>query len=260
MKATLQQITPARAAELLKRNDGNRKLRPGIVKQYAEAMTSGQWKINGETIVLNGSKLLNGQHRLTACVKAGVPFHTFVVEGVSAEAFDTFDTGRKRTAGDALSILGEKDANTIAAALALVDKYMTGRLLTQKRYTNTQICDLLEKYPGIRDHAGNRNLRGGLFHRSNGIALSYLFSLSDAEANEAFWADLASGAALEDGDPVLTLRNTLIKNSLSKAKLRREDLMTMIIRAWNHRRDGNKIKFLRIRNAGSQEETVPLIK
>ncbi len=48
--------------------------------EYANAMKSGEWKYNGESIkVCTDGSLLDGQHRLEACIESGVTFDTLLV-------------------------------------------------------------------------------------------------------------------------------------------------------------------------------------
>lgn len=95
---TKESITPKKAAEWLKRNVANRPLSQRTVTNYATAMADRAWKLNGDSIRFNGSgDLIDGQHRLTGCVKAGVPFDSYVIRGLDHDAFDTIDQGRRRT-------------------------------------------------------------------------------------------------------------------------------------------------------------------
>lgn len=50
-------------------------------------MRNGNWKANGEAIKFSSTgRLLDGQHRLRACVKEQVPFTTLVIRGLEDEA------------------------------------------------------------------------------------------------------------------------------------------------------------------------------
>ena len=95
--ATIETITPARAAEMLASNTNNRPLRRALVESYARDMAAGNWKLNGETIIMGRDEtLLNGQHRLHACVMANVPFTTLVVYGIERDAVMAMDSGANR--------------------------------------------------------------------------------------------------------------------------------------------------------------------
>ena len=100
-------VTPAIARDWIQVNTKNRRIRSAKVDQYDASMRAGRWAFNGQAIVFDvHGRLMNGQHRLLACIKAGVSFKVLVVHGVDAEAFDTLDTGAARTAGDILGIAG----------------------------------------------------------------------------------------------------------------------------------------------------------
>ena len=133
-------ISPAEAKRLLENNDGNRRLSDKLANQYAADMRAGSWALNGETIkVCNTSRypapplwlhsLVDGQHRLTACVKSKKPFTTAVAFVKKLESFATVDSGKRRSPGDVFSILGHKHSSQLAAALKLQVLVESGRLI-----------------------------------------------------------------------------------------------------------------------------------
>ncbi|HEX9992481.1 MAG TPA: hypothetical protein VGB14_06115 [Acidimicrobiales bacterium] len=101
MTAEVVTITPEAAAVMLAGNIVNRKLRRQRVLLYAKQMAAGKWRLTGETIVFSPTgQLLQGQHRLHACIEAGVSFPTIVVRGIDPEAMRVMDSGLARTAAD----------------------------------------------------------------------------------------------------------------------------------------------------------------
>lgn len=88
MKVELRKITPADAAEMLKGNKSNQQPMPDHVKRLANHMKSGKWIVNGDTIQMNGSRLLDGQHRLLAIIESGCTIETLVAEEVENNAFN----------------------------------------------------------------------------------------------------------------------------------------------------------------------------
>ena len=89
-------ITPAIAKVLLANNNKNRTLVISGVRKWAEALKSGDWEDNGETIkVADTGELNDGQHRLTAVVETGIPLATFVAFGLSRESRKTVDLHSK---------------------------------------------------------------------------------------------------------------------------------------------------------------------
>lgn len=134
MIAQVETITPKLAAEYLKRNTENyRNKRFRDIALYAEQMKAGRWELNGEPICFSESgKLLNGQHRLCAVIKADVPVKMLVVRDVSDEV-SVFDSGITRTIPQILNANGipaPARSNQVVGALnALID----GSFHTQKK-------------------------------------------------------------------------------------------------------------------------------
>jgi hypothetical protein len=118
-------VTPSQAKQWLKTNtDRQRSIKSRTVKDYAKTMVSGNWLLNGEALIFDDKgRLANGQHRLSACVLANVPFETTIVRGVSDKAFDTIDTGANRSAGDVFKIMGALNSNVLAAAVRMTIRY-----------------------------------------------------------------------------------------------------------------------------------------
>ena len=84
IKVKTKTITPAVAEAMLKTSEAlgaiNRKLNNRHVELYANEIRSNRWKLNGDAIRLDADgRILDGQHRLHACVLAGIPFQTIVI-------------------------------------------------------------------------------------------------------------------------------------------------------------------------------------
>ena len=100
-------ITPEYAKELLNLNTDNRTLRDKRVKMYADDMINGDWKLNGESIVIgNDGVVKNAQHRLEAIVKSGVTLEHQIVVRVPKEEANCYDTGLQRTTKDIVHYTG----------------------------------------------------------------------------------------------------------------------------------------------------------
>lgn len=98
MEVEIKKITPDIAKKLLENNTANRSVRQSTIDRYAELMKSGQWHDNGESISIDeNGVIVNGQHRLMACVKAGIPFNAVIVKGVKSEDSFLYDSGVNRT-------------------------------------------------------------------------------------------------------------------------------------------------------------------
>jgi hypothetical protein len=257
-------LTPELAKAFLEGNDRNRPCSQVHVNRLAKEMLAGRWKFNGDTICRNGSRLIDGQHRCEAVVKSGVSVRTILVEGLDHDVFDTKDCGKKRSAGDVLAVSGEKHYTTVAAALKVVDSYMTGQFdkeAGKQRWSNSEVTEILAKYPEVRESVqwcrslGNK----GLLQYSVMCGLHYLFSRGDTEKANDFFTLLIGGAGLESGNAIFVLRERLVANMATKAKLPQTYTVAITIKAWNHWREGTPIKYLRWRTEG-KPEPFPLVK
>ena len=132
----------------------NRKISQKSVNQYAEAMKNGNWKLNGESIAFDENGfLLNGQHRLMACIQANTPFLTDIATNVPRDTFDTFDCGRTRSAGQVLQIANVKYYNTIASIVRGLEELRahghTGN--TNVKITNMYVLEEYQKNKELYD-------------------------------------------------------------------------------------------------------------
>lgn len=110
-------ITPEVAALLLKNNSKNRALRKAWVKELAGRMKRGEWRFTHQGIAIDSEGvILDGQHRLHACVLSGVPIRVLVMRGAPRESFDAIDLHKVRNFTDILG--GDKAVNEVCSWLA----------------------------------------------------------------------------------------------------------------------------------------------
>jgi hypothetical protein len=97
----IERITPSIAAEYLKYNTDNRKLRPWWVNSLAGCIERNEWILTHQGVAFDTTgKLIDGQHKLHAILTAGIPTEVAVYRGISPEAFKVLDVGIKRTYSD----------------------------------------------------------------------------------------------------------------------------------------------------------------
>ena len=115
-------VTPELAKTILETiNTDNRRISVARVKQYADVLRRGQYVFNGESIQIgidsaNRLILLNGQHRLSGCVEAGIEFESVIVLGLPTDVFSTIDRGKTRSYSDVLSVAGYKNTHNVQPA------------------------------------------------------------------------------------------------------------------------------------------------
>jgi len=261
VKAEVTTITPELAAKMLLGNVRNRPMPSNSprVKIIADAIRRGEWELNGEAIIMNGSRLLDGQFRLAACVMANMPIQALVVHGVRDEAFHTIDSGTSRSAHDVLSLSGIPNARHVVSALKWVYRYKTGRTQSKVILTTPQIEELLELYRGVASSTSQcRHIR--VVAPSILAAAHYLFGEIDKESADRFVTQLNSGLDLNLGDGVYVLRERLLADKLSKGHLTETYRFALIIRAWNARRAGAAVRSLKWVESGPTQQAFPVIK
>lgn len=242
MTITRMFVTPEQAQIWLRTNNHNRVKSPTLVKFYARAMKEGRWRLNGETIKVSiGGVLVDGQHRLQACVDADCGFDTLVALGVDPDTFDTIDSGKKRTASDVIGIDGCRNSAATAAAIRWVIGYRTKQWHASViKLSNDEVRLFLAAEPGIEESTSQGLVAKAMIAPSIAGALHYLFSEKDASAADKFFTDVGLGTDLSIGDSVLVLRDRVIRDRMNKSRLPRSEIFSLCIRAWNHRRGGSE--------------------
>jgi len=257
MKIKKVMMTPDLAKAYLELNTRNRSISQNHVRFLSREMQAGRWKLNGDTICLSKTRLIDGQHRLLAIIDSGMAFPMLVIEELEDEVFDTKDFGKKRSAADVLFIKGETSCTTLAAAAAFVDRYMTGQFEKSKPvYSAVAIEELLEKYgTGLRKSVNFCRKTGTKKLVGNSImaGLHYIFSNIDQEQSDFFWTSLIGGDGLEKTSPVFVLRERLLSNSMMRhSKLDPKYIAALCVVAWNHMRSGVSVKYIRYTETDSQ--------
>lgn len=120
MQTKIVTINAELAVSYLSKNMVNRTLSPNRVNQYADSLRRGDWQLNGESIKFNEKgEMIDGQHRLSAIIKSGVPMTTLVIFDVPDDV-SVLDRGRNRNLTDSLIIEGmpKSVANNTTVAMA----------------------------------------------------------------------------------------------------------------------------------------------
>jgi len=258
-------VTPKMCTVWLEKNINNRSINQRHVNILTRTMTQGDWELNGESLKFDtDGNILDGQHRMWACIEANKSFRTMIVHGLPRGAFDTIDTGRIRAAHDVLAMRGEKDTVLLTGILKHIGRYHTEQMLTTSKVTNKEVEALLERYPGARDMA---HTLGRPAYRVRWCAPSVLGTcwFLAAEKNKAdantFFNGLIFGADLKTGSPILTLRNKFIDIHAHKGQhLVSPQKIEMIIIAWNAFRAGKTIIHFKMQTLARESKQFPKFK
>ena len=245
-------ITPEQAKDWLDTaNKRNRPLRATHYMALGIDMLEGRWKYNGDAIRFGtDGVLLDGQHRLMACVDATTPFETDVIFGLDPDVMPTIDIPRVRTAGDVAHLQGVNNASqatAVANLLLLHAKHGIQNFRNPTCYpTKTQIIQAVTTNPRIAVVAGHTGWRSRKLVAPRILGFCYyLFSEQNPDLAERFLVELTEGTNLSKDNPVYLLRERLRTNSASKAKLPPLEIIALFFKAWTAYRDGERIRLLR---------------
>ncbi len=257
MYTKVMTVTPKEAKEWLDtKNSKNRPVSENAVAKYSQEMLAGRWKLNSQGIAFNQSgQVVNGQHRLMACVRANKPFETLVTWGVADDAFDTIDDCNTRSLADVLYIKGEANAGLLAAGVRFLWEYATGQiehkdLRKGKIATKPLLEATLEKHrkitSSVRFYSMIKQRPGGLMIPAGmAIGLHYLMSLVDEKKADEFFSRFQSGLELTEDNPVYVLRNRLIAGQKeASTKLTRSAMYYYTVTSWNAYVNGTYMKRL----------------
>lgn len=262
----LEEITPTKAEKILNElNHNNRPIRPTVVDKYAKDMEQGNWKVTSDTIKFNGDgSLIDGQHRLAACVQAKVNFKTYVAHGIDSEAKEAIDTGQRRTFADVLAWKGETNANHLAAAIRHGYRWQNGFIFGERfgAFSHAEGLRWYSHNPSIRSTVGTAlRLRNHLrIPMPATAALIHRINMIDAEQADAFIASLDIGEGLLKGDPVFALR-TWLTNQMAKIAQTRPNAdfyLAMLIKTWNFWALGDDdVSMITFKRGGTFKERMP---
>lgn len=262
----VQEITPERARNMLRKNRKNRRIRPRLVKELSAAIERGEWRFDGSPIRFDEEGyLLDGQHRLLAVVEAAQAVELLVVRGVPAQAQMVMDTGAKRSFADQLAIDGEAHALILASAAKVVWRWRNGYLGSKGYFapkpTFAQLYTVLEDNDRLRlsVKAVANSLRRHVPMPPGPLAAAraILLEINEEDADH-FFASLVDGTNLTKTDPVYRLREMLNENKRSRARYDSDSLLALMFKAWNAYRVGKPIKVLSYRPGGVAPEAFPV--
>lgn len=265
MKTSIETITPQLAKSILANNKSNRSANATITAHYADAISRGQWELNGEAIkIAHDGRLLDGQHRLMAVIKSGVPIQTLVIRGLPTEVFDTLDQGRTRTGGDLLTSMGVSHANSISSIILMYKRLDKGGMIGAR--ANHKVAgmtkrDILEEYKSrshfwdtIVEFARKMYFKKRLFTTSEiGAISAYLIlNKNHRHANVySFFAQLFSRENVENST-IIVLHDKIVDSVMTGYKMDKNFKYALLVKTWNSYITGRVLKVLKM---GKDEPT-----
>jgi hypothetical protein len=258
-EVALELITPEIARRWLAANYGNRELTPSHAEVLVRAMKRGEWGLGWDGIAFDvDGRLLNGQHRLAAVALSGVAQRFVIARGWPKNSAEYNDHGKKRTLSEILQMRGVPDYRNLAGAIKFTWYYMRHETFQPPKVgpTVSEQLALWDRHSGedgdggLLDALRRARLLSDKGKRSPmpitpGAALLYLFSHIEPTDADTFFVKLADGTELAEGDPILVLRNQLMRSRLKGNKVSQHVKAAWTILAWNAWQDGVQVERLR---------------
>lgn len=261
-------VTPQKAAAYLKQNKSNRRLDPNLVDQYAADMKVRKWDLNAETMKFTIlGELIDGQHRLHACVKSGESFWCVIAYGLPPGAMKNVDRGKSRSFTDRLGLeYGDihYTAQKAAVTRMLFDYYSDvqfsrvsdEQLMDTFRKYRKEISEATEKVYEWRQVAGNSSP----MNLTSAIVGLILFSKKDREKAEAYVEQLVAGEEISRADVAYHVRNRIIKYKRDSARNpNARDQFIMVVKGWNALRAGRSLTKVFLRTKSNEEAESELV-
>lgn len=246
IKSKIKKITPEYAQKLLKKTEEagivNRKVNQRTVDMYVKALRAGKWKLNGEDIKLDeNGYVIDGQHRLLACVKSGIPMETCFKTGVPRDSFDTIDCGRVRNGNQVLQMAGVPYSVIVNSIILGIREYEAyGHMDTKEKYlAQYELLEEYEKHPKDYVEAAQFAMKcvwESHFLTPKLVGTLYFHLVHTRKADKAkveeFFAAITSFNTAEN-KVADKLRVFLNKTRSKNIKVRERLLIAYIIKTWN---------------------------
>lgn len=238
----------AHASEFLGINNPNGSRNRRISRTHVESLKTdilaARWHSNGQSIkVSRHPALMDGQHRCTAVVETGIPIEVVLVRGLHDLVFPALDGGIRKTYAQRERAKGAY-ANERSAALKVIAR-IEANDEDANATPNLQV-EIAARYPDMEE-AVEGSGTAGLVAPAVAAALFAILGAIDMTRTREFFGKLASGANLNEGDPVYVLREKLLLTGRSKARDLHARHARWLIHAWNAFVEGRPLT--RLRNA-----------
>lgn len=244
-------VTPDIAKAWLDKNTHNRKPSHRHIAKLARDMIVGSFVFTGDPIRFDRSgRLIDGQHRLMACVKSEKPFETLVIYDLAPETQDKLDTGKARGANDVMALAGYHSASTLAAACRIICCERDGLgAIHNGIHTTSDVLGVLKRHKTLPS-AVNEVHR---FRYPRGISSAWLsvvyyvgrHMLEAPTTADAFIEVMTTGVPFSDGCAAHAFRERVLKTTGASQAMARPAKWRLMKHTWNMFAAGQGTKLLR---------------
>lgn len=268
VQLTIETIDVATVEQWFEHVDRQRGVRKARVVSIARDIYDGNYVMTGEAFKFDENGMfVDGQHRAQALLLANkmaaeagrlpITIEAVVVRGVPAEAMTVMDTGAARSPADQLNIANFSNPTLLASAAKWIilfdrDSLYADRMM--RTVTHTEI----RRFVDNNEHLGRIVETVAVRLRKKIDAMTpatiaasyYLCWRVDPDQADWFFDKLATGAALDESNPILALRSRLRELRNARTSLNAEVYMSLAIRTWNAVRENREMAAIPVYRRG----------
>ena len=258
---TIEIITPLIAKHLLEENLSttaikNRKISNRKIKQYVRDILGDFWKVAAPIIIDKDGKLIDGQNRCLAVIRANHPIISIIIRGSESDVFDVLDNGKSRTHADALSSIRVNGQSlvkhsSVSAAINAIKSYNQNHSNIKDNrgmFTNPEIVKM------VRDnfHFYDTPFRNNLIQQSRknlkstvreGVLAAFYYMFKPTDTNVDNFMRILSTNDSTTPNVIRSFREVLLQNknkkSTDRSFLSEKDILVIIIKLYMIYKDGN---------------------
>jgi hypothetical protein len=222
----LVMVTPEWAAEALRINTINRRLKDAGVRKLCDDIRAGLWTVTHQGICFyTTGDICDGQHRLEAIKRAGVAVPVFVTYGFPREEAHAVDRGVTRSQADALTISGACGIVT-SSQIALVKQTCAHHAVHSDANMAARLLQYREPYEfaldvfggAIRKHLTTIPVMGA-------IALAHHAGVAETELNTFANVLLTGVMTKTHHQSIIKFRDALLNNGRVTGMAERDEVM-----------------------------------
>lgn len=228
--------------------------------QAGEAPTVGTFAVGFDST----GRLVNGQHRLSAVVRAETPARFLVATGLDPSVFAVLDGGKVRNGADVLHIRGFANAACTSALVRFVALAEQGNLWTRNRGGRMELDALVARAEQDRERfvasaregyrlyeAGKET--GGVLTPSHTALAVYAFDLAGAGVEiRGYLGRVATGISVAAADdPAHPVRQAFLDDQRADVAMGRHERLAILLRGAQHAALGEPMKRARGKGAGA---------
>lgn len=258
-KVEIRTIKPAEAGALLENMiEGQRSIRETHIHRLAEDMRLGRYRLSPDAITICMGKLANGQHRLTAVMRSGLPQKFVVMQTDDPALYEVLDCGKGRTVGDVLSIQNGHpvihNRNCVAAVARMIIQYdkqvitMSGGSAAISKIGRLDVIDFVranqDELQDVVDFAFPLYKKTRLLNVTVAGSILIIGGRVDPVRTRAFVQSIYTGET--PGSAAWLLRERMIKDVAAKSKLPSSYKLALGLKALRAFLDGAKLGVLKI--------------